>query len=231
MSTLFNKKKQSREFEWDDLTVTSNRESAQVAFSANPQTQLAQQQQPVQPSVSPPPPPAQEDAQPKPQPPRSYPGSSVSLRPPSYPGSSPASMAPGASSEIADLVTYLNTSVEATVDAIVGSAELAPFNAPPLLLGMPLRQFLRECTQEALKPLRELVLTRAYKMTVPFTTREMREGESQGKPYHFVTVDDFQRLVGAEVLIEHGQRNGVFYGTPTVTIVDAVRFKATIEFV
>eukprot|EP00049_Salpingoeca_infusionum_P018196 m.356136 g.356136 ORF g.356136 m.356136 type:complete len:1427 (-) comp17449_c0_seq1:155-4435(-) len=48
---------------------------------------------------------------------------------------------------------------------------------------------------------------------VPLTTREPREGETNGVHYHFVTKDEFERLMDADAFRETGQNKGNWYGT------------------
>ena len=49
---------------------------------------------------------------------------------------------------------------------------------------------------------------------ITYTTRSMRDGESEGQPYHFVTESRFQELVGKGFFIEWAQVHGKHYGTP-----------------
>jgi len=45
------------------------------------------------------------------------------------------------------------------------------------------------------------------------TTRSMREGESQGHPYYFISQDEFQKKLHNDELAEYAQQyNGNFYG-------------------
>ncbi|MCX7977709.1 MAG: guanylate kinase [Bdellovibrionaceae bacterium] len=46
------------------------------------------------------------------------------------------------------------------------------------------------------------------------TTRSMRKGESQGKPYYFLTVEDFQAKVACGYFVEWARVHNNFYGTP-----------------
>ncbi len=50
--------------------------------------------------------------------------------------------------------------------------------------------------------------------TVTFTTRTMRKGESQGKPYHFISKDEFNSLVARNYFVEWALVHTNFYGTP-----------------
>ncbi|WP_248924359.1 guanylate kinase [Paenibacillus hamazuiensis] len=48
-----------------------------------------------------------------------------------------------------------------------------------------------------------------------FTTREMREGESQGKPYHFISNEEFLRKIEEGDFLEYNEvhGSGKYYGT------------------
>ncbi len=50
--------------------------------------------------------------------------------------------------------------------------------------------------------------------TVTYTTRSMRAGESQGKPYFFVTKDEFEALIQRNFFVEYAQVHAHHYGTP-----------------
>ncbi|MBY0313986.1 MAG: guanylate kinase [Bdellovibrionales bacterium] len=50
--------------------------------------------------------------------------------------------------------------------------------------------------------------------TVTYTTREMRSGESEGNPYHFVTRERFHELVREGFFVEWAPVHDNFYGTP-----------------
>eukprot|EP00043_Microstomoeca_roanoka_P015065 m.150149 g.150149 ORF g.150149 m.150149 type:complete len:298 (-) comp16167_c8_seq8:219-1112(-) len=53
-----------------------------------------------------------------------------------------------------------------------------------------------------------------YAKTIPYTTRQPREGEIDGKHYRFVSQAAFDEMVAKDEFIEYGENNGVFYGTP-----------------
>jgi guanylate kinase len=55
-----------------------------------------------------------------------------------------------------------------------------------------------------------------------FTTRAMREGESQGNPYHFLSPRTFMEMVQRGEFLEYEQIHGNFYGTHLLTYRDAV---------
>jgi guanylate kinase len=57
--------------------------------------------------------------------------------------------------------------------------------------------------------------------TVTYTTRQMRAGESEGIPYHFVTEEKFVALIGEGFFVEHAEVHGKRYGTPKHQIEDA----------
>lgn len=50
--------------------------------------------------------------------------------------------------------------------------------------------------------------------TVTYTTRAMRPGESEGKPYHFVSREKFLELITQNFFVEHASVHGQLYGTP-----------------
>ena len=49
--------------------------------------------------------------------------------------------------------------------------------------------------------------------SISCTTREPRTGERDGIDYHFLTVDEFQRLLERGEFLEHAEVHGHFYGT------------------
>ncbi|NNE99787.1 MAG: guanylate kinase [Pyrinomonadaceae bacterium] len=49
--------------------------------------------------------------------------------------------------------------------------------------------------------------------SVSYTTREIREGEAQGKNYFFVSVDEFKSLIDKDEFLEYAEVHGNFYGT------------------
>lgn len=49
---------------------------------------------------------------------------------------------------------------------------------------------------------------------ITVSTRAMRPGESEGHPYHFLTVDEFRQRVDSDGFLEYAFVNGNFYGTP-----------------
>lgn len=55
-------------------------------------------------------------------------------------------------------------------------------------------------------------------MSVSCTTRPPRPGEVDGKDYHFVSVETFQRMVAENQFLEHAQVFDNFYGTPRAAV-------------
>ena len=62
---------------------------------------------------------------------------------------------------------------------------------------------------------------RRYVITV--TTRDRRENETDGVHYHFYSVDDYQRLVASEGLLEASLVHDHWYGTPRDQVQSAIR--------
>jgi guanylate kinase len=55
------------------------------------------------------------------------------------------------------------------------------------------------------------------------TSRDLRDGESEGKPYHFVTRDRFEELIAQGAFFEWVEFRGELYGTQKQTLLDAVK--------
>lgn len=51
------------------------------------------------------------------------------------------------------------------------------------------------------------------KKVITHTTRAMREGEINDKDYHFVSAEEFQRMIDNDEFVEHVFYNGNYYGT------------------
>lgn len=67
-----------------------------------------------------------------------------------------------------------------------------------------------------------LIEQQGYVRSVSATTRAPRTGEVNGKDYHFVTREEFQRLIDQGELIEHAEVHGHFYGTPKQPLREAL---------
>ena len=55
-------------------------------------------------------------------------------------------------------------------------------------------------------------------VSVSHTTRDMRNGEINGKDYYFVSVDEFKSMIEAQAFLEHAQVFDNFYGTAQKTV-------------
>ncbi|CAD1811798.1 Guanylate kinase [Candida parapsilosis] len=59
-----------------------------------------------------------------------------------------------------------------------------------------------------------------FGFSVSNTTRKPREGEVNGKDYHFSTVDEFKKLIDEAKFIEWAQFSGNYYGTTIKAVKD-----------
>ena len=66
----------------------------------------------------------------------------------------------------------------------------------------------------------ELIRARSpwIKLSVSVTTRKMRDYETDGEHYHFVTRSEFQRLIDGGQLLEWAEFAGNLYGTPRAQV-------------
>jgi len=62
----------------------------------------------------------------------------------------------------------------------------------------------------------------ALEFSVSATTRKARQGEIDGRHYHFIARDRFDAMVRGGELLEHAEVFGNFYGTPRAPIVAAL---------
>ena len=62
--------------------------------------------------------------------------------------------------------------------------------------------------------IKRLVEKYDYSLSISATTRQPREGETDGKEYYFKTVDEFMSLIDYNGLIEWAQYVDNYYGTP-----------------
>ena len=53
----------------------------------------------------------------------------------------------------------------------------------------------------------------AIRLSVSYTTRAPRPGETDGRDYHFVSHEQFQKLLAEGEFLEHAEVYGNFYGT------------------
>lgn len=80
---------------------------------------------------------------------------------------------------------------------------------------------------------KELVKNHGFKKVVTYTTRLPREGEIDGKDYHFISLPDFIEKLSNNFFFEYVNYNGNFYGTAksdltldSVVILEPTGFKA-----
>ncbi len=69
---------------------------------------------------------------------------------------------------------------------------------------------------------RLMVWDETLRFSVSSTTRAPREGEVDGKDYFFVTVEDFQRQVADQGMLEHARVFENYYGSPIAPVQTAV---------
>jgi len=62
----------------------------------------------------------------------------------------------------------------------------------------------------------------SIRFSVSATTRAPREGEVDGKDYHFKTEPEFRQLVAEDEMLEHAHVFGNFYGSPKGPVEDAI---------
>ena len=53
-----------------------------------------------------------------------------------------------------------------------------------------------------------------YALSISATTRSPREGEADGREYFFKSVEEFERMIAEDALIEYACYVGNYYGTP-----------------
>ena len=58
--------------------------------------------------------------------------------------------------------------------------------------------------------------------SVSATTRGPREGEVNGKHYHFTSVEDFKHMIEEDAFLEHAEFVGNYYGTPKRYVQEAM---------
>lgn len=56
--------------------------------------------------------------------------------------------------------------------------------------------------------------------SISATTRAPRPGEENGVHYHFITKEDFEKLIAEDAMLEHAEYCGNYYGTPKQPILD-----------
>lgn len=63
---------------------------------------------------------------------------------------------------------------------------------------------------------------RSIAFSVSATTREAREGETDGREYYFRSKADFQAMVASDDMLEHAEVFGQLYGSPRAPVAEAV---------
>ncbi len=63
--------------------------------------------------------------------------------------------------------------------------------------------------------------------TVTYTTREMRQKEREGFPYHFVNQEKFKQLISEDYFVEWANVHSNLYGTPKHQIDDIIALGKT----
>ncbi len=59
-----------------------------------------------------------------------------------------------------------------------------------------------------------------YALSISATTRAPREGEVPGREYFFKTMDEFEKMIAQEELIEYAKYVSNYYGTPKAYILE-----------
>jgi len=57
--------------------------------------------------------------------------------------------------------------------------------------------------------------------SISYTTRSLRGSEQNGKHYHFITIDEFNKMIAADEFLEHANVHGNCYGTARQFLRDA----------
>jgi len=57
--------------------------------------------------------------------------------------------------------------------------------------------------------------------SISYTTRALRGSEQNGKQYHFVSSDEFERMIAADEFLEYANFDGNYYGTSRQFLKDA----------
>ena len=71
---------------------------------------------------------------------------------------------------------------------------------------------------------KELIKREENIVTIPsFTDRPMREGEVDGAPYHFVSTQEFERMINDDELYEYNVHHEHYYGTSKKVFNDKIK--------
>ena len=66
-----------------------------------------------------------------------------------------------------------------------------------------------------------------YALSISATTRAPREGEVNGREYFFRTVDEFEKMIAQDELIEYAKYVDNYYGTPRAYVEQKLETKVT----
>ena len=69
-----------------------------------------------------------------------------------------------------------------------------------------------------------------YYFSISTTTRQIRDGESNGIDYHFVSKEEFEKDIEAGNFLEWAQVHGNYYGTSLKLITEALELKKIVIF-
>jgi guanylate kinase len=64
-------------------------------------------------------------------------------------------------------------------------------------------------------------LVDSLEFSVSYTTRPSRGSEQEGREYHFISRDEFQRMIDAEEFLEYAEVFGNYYGTARHSLTEA----------
>lgn len=65
-------------------------------------------------------------------------------------------------------------------------------------------------------------------VSVSCTTREPRKGEVNGREYHFMKREEFERRIREGDFLEYDEHFGNYYGTPKSFVIEAVKHKSVV---
>lgn len=67
-----------------------------------------------------------------------------------------------------------------------------------------------------------------YAYSVSATTRQPRPGEIDGKSYYFISREDFEKRLADDMMLEHTEYCGNYYGTPCDKVLEQLKTKNVI---
>jgi len=69
---------------------------------------------------------------------------------------------------------------------------------------------------------KELLNREDIYLSISNTSREIREGETDGVTYHYVTKEKFEQMIANDEMLEYAQYAGNYYGTNKKRVLDAL---------